>query len=90
VTFVALGLAAVIALQVARVVRHNLVLADELSSLRRDVRDLEKKQAGQRRTIERLRDPQGAVPEIHDRLRLVRPDETIIYVKRSGSGATQR
>ena len=33
------------------------------------------------RQIRRLMDPQGAVPEIHDRLHLVGPHETIIYVK---------
>ena len=34
----------------------------------------------QQRELRRLRDPQGAVPEIHDRLRLVRPNETLIFV----------
>lgn len=81
VAIVALGILAMVGLQFARVVRHNFVLAGELASLRREVHDLQRKHVAQQRTIRRLRDPQGAVPEIHDRLRLVRPDEAIIYVK---------
>jgi cell division protein FtsB len=41
---------------------------------------LERRRDDQQRELRRLRDPQGAVPEIHDRLRLVRPNETLIFV----------
>jgi hypothetical protein len=87
---VALGVLAMVGLQFARVVKHNFVLAGELASLRRDVRDLQRKHVAQQRTIVRLRDPQGAVPEIHDRLRVVRPDEAIIYVKRPAASGSEQ
>jgi cell division protein FtsB len=78
---VAVGVFAMIAVQFAHIVQHNLVLARELSTVRSDVHSLERKRADQQRTIHRLHDPEGAVPEIHDRLHLVRPGEVIIYVK---------
>jgi cell division protein FtsB len=78
---VALGVLAMIGVQFARIVEHNLVLARELRTVHTDVQALERKRAEQQRTIRRLHDPEGAVPEIHDRLHLVRPGEVIIYVK---------
>jgi hypothetical protein len=33
-------------------------------------------------TIKRLEDPRGAIPEIHDRLHLALPNESIIYLKK--------
>jgi hypothetical protein len=81
---VACAVLAMIGLQFARAVHENVVLASELGSLRSDVAGLRLREVAQERTIRRLNDPAGAVPEIHDRLRLTRPDEAIIYVKQTG------
>ncbi|MBV8148061.1 MAG: hypothetical protein JO092_03095, partial [Candidatus Eremiobacteraeota bacterium] len=45
-----------------------------------DVAGLERRRMQQQRELVRLEDPLGAVPEIHDRLRLVRPNEAIIFL----------
>jgi cell division protein FtsB len=69
-----------VGIQFARVLGENITLAHELSSVHADITGLEKRRAEQRAEIRRLRDPEGAIPEIHDRLRMVRPNETIIFV----------
>ena len=82
ITAAALGLlvAVLVAIQFGRVVAENVTMAHQLSSIRADVATLEKHRSQQRREIERLRDPEGTIPEIHDRLRMVRANETIIFV----------
>ncbi len=69
-----------VAVQFARAIGQNVSAARELSSIRLDIGALQRRREEQRRELRRLRDPQGAIPEIHDRLRLVRPNETIIFV----------
>jgi cell division protein FtsB len=71
---------ALVVVQFTRAIGENVGAARELSSLRSDIGSLEKRRDEQQRELRRLRDPQGAVPEIHDRLRLVRPNEAIIFV----------
>jgi hypothetical protein len=77
---IALLVVALVAVQFARAIGENLTAVHELSSIRTDISALEKRRDDQRRELIRLRDPQGAIPEIHDRLRLVRPNEAIIFV----------
>ena len=72
---------ALVSIQFARIVHENLAMAHSLASIERDVRDLRVRRNEQVHEIRRLLDPQGAVPAIHDQLHLVRPNETIIYVK---------
>lgn len=78
---VILGMAALVAAQCAGLVQRSVALHRELSVVRGEVADLRLKKAEQDRTIRRLRDPAGTIPEIHDRLRLVAPNEAMIYVK---------
>jgi hypothetical protein len=73
---------ALIAVQYARIVQKNVTYARELGEVRRDVDALEQKRVQQLREIGRLSDPQGSIPEIHDRLHLVGSHEAIIYVAR--------
>jgi hypothetical protein len=73
---------ALIAVQYARIVEKNVWYARQLGDVRRDVAALERKREQQLREIVRLSDPQGAIPEIHDRLHLVGSHEAIIYVAR--------
>lgn len=77
---IALLVVTLVGVQFARAIGENLAAAHELSSIRTDISALDKRRDDQRRELIRLRDPQGAIPEIHDRLRLVRPNEAIIFV----------
>ena len=82
ITAAALGLLVVtlVAIQFARAIGENLTAAHQLSELRSDIAALQRRRDEQLRELRRLRDPQGAIPEIHDRLRLVRPNEALIFV----------
>ena len=79
-TVLALLVVTLVAIQFARAIGQNVGAARELSSIRSDVMALERRRDEQQRELQRLRDPQGVVPEIHDRLRLVRPNEALIFV----------
>jgi len=76
----ALLVVSLVIVQFARAIGENLAAARELSAIRSDIGALERRRADQQREMRRLRDPQGAIPEIHDRLRLVRPNEALIFV----------
>ncbi len=77
---VALLVFTLIGVQFARVIGENVAMASELSGVNGDISALEARHSLQLRELRRLRDPDGAIPEIHDRLRLVRPNEAIIFV----------
>ncbi len=83
----ALGIAgvflALVALQFVRIAGQNMALAHTLRDVEGDVKALDAKRLAQLRTIARLSDPRGAVPEIHERLHLVGDGEAIIYLKRT-------
>jgi cell division protein FtsB len=79
-TALALLVVALVGIQFARAIGENVSASRELSSIRSDITALRRRRDDQQRELRRLRDPQGAVPEIHDRLRLVRPNETLIFV----------
>ena len=79
--------AVLIGVQYARIVERNVAYMQQVRQVERDVSALEHKRDEQRRQISRLSDPRGAIPEIHDRLHLVRDHEAIIYLKRHDVGA---
>jgi hypothetical protein len=70
-----------VSIQFARIVNENIAMADSLSQVQQDVSALREHKREEERELRRLLDPQGAVPEIHDRLHLLRSNEAIIYVK---------
>lgn len=70
-----------VSIQFARIVNENIAMARSLSSVQEDVAALRDHKRREERELRRLMDPEGAVPEIHDRLHLVRPNEAIIYVR---------
>ena len=74
--------ALMIVAQYAHIVHRNVSYAMQLRDVRNDIATLERKRIAQQREIARLSDPEGAIPEIHDRLHLVGDHEAIIYVKR--------
>jgi|SRR5579862_107300 len=82
ITAVALGLLVLtlVGIQFARAIGENLAAMHQLTALRSDIAALQRRRDEQQRELRRLRDPQGAIPEIHDRLRLVRPNEALIFV----------
>lgn len=70
-----------VSIQFARIVNENIAMAHTLSSVQQDVVALREHKRKEEHELHRLLDPEGAVPEIHERLHLVRPNEAIIYVK---------
>lgn len=70
-----------VSIQFARIVDENIAMAHSLSSVQQDVDALRARKVREEQQLRRLADPEGAVPEIHDRLHLVRPNEAIIYIK---------
>ena len=75
--------------QYVRAIGQNLAASHELSSIRADILALEKRRDEQRRELLRLRNPEGAIPEIHDRLRLVRPNEALIFISPQPAATAQ-
>ncbi len=78
--------AVLIAVQYARIVERNVDYIQQVHAVQNDVATLEARRDEQLRQIKRLSDPQGAIPEIHDRLHMVGEHEAIIYLKRHDSG----
>jgi len=76
-----LTFAAIVGVQYARIVHRNVALAHSLRAVNDDIANLRAQREERLKTIRRLEDPQGAIPEIHDRLHLVGPNESIIYLK---------
>ena len=79
---VASSLVALFTVQYVRIIDRNLAYARLLRNVEGDIAQLDARREQQRKEIRRLSDPQGAIPEIHDRLHLVFDHEEIIYLKR--------
>jgi hypothetical protein len=75
------GVVALCGLQFEHIVAKNVALAQQLASSRERTVLLRERIVDQERAIARLSTPGGAVPEIHDELQLVRPNEEVIYVR---------
>ena len=71
-----------VGVQFARILDQNVAMARSLSAVQRDVQTLKARKREEQRELRRLSNPEGSVPAIHDRLRLVRPNEAIIFLKR--------
>ena len=72
---------AVVGVQYARIIGKNVGMASELAATDADLRALQAKRQLQDQQIRRLSDPAGAIPEIHDKLHLVRNHELMIYLQ---------
>ncbi len=84
---IVLLVAGLVGVQFARAIGENVVAERELTAIRSDISALQRRREDQKRELLRLRDPQGAIPDIHERLRLVRPNETIIFVSPAPAAA---
>ncbi len=71
----------VVATQYVRAVQHNVELSRQLAQMRVELAAQEARKNQDLRDIARLSDPRGAIPEIHDKLKLVGPHEAIVYLK---------
>jgi len=78
---------AMIVMQYERIIARNLALSHALSSTRAEISSLRVKERKQARTIDRLSDPHGVIPEIHERLHVVAPHEELIYLKAAPASA---
>jgi hypothetical protein len=76
-----------VGIQFGRAIDENVAMGRELGAVRSDIGALQAHRLQQQRELKRLADPLGAVPEIHDRLRLVLPNEAIIFVSPVPSSA---
>lgn len=77
----ALALLALFGVQYWNAIARNFSLSGELARTRTQIAELDERRNEQRREIRRLQDPEGAIPEIHDRLHLVGPRETLIFLR---------
>jgi cell division protein FtsB len=84
---IAVSVIALAAIQFGRIVAQNVAMSRHLSSIQTQIAVMQKHESEQRAQIRRLQDPQGAIPEIHDRLRLVRANEAIVFVSPEPSTA---
>lgn len=75
------AVAVLVAVQFERVIQANVAMASQLASVRGDIQTLQVRRAMQVRDLHRLQNPKGAIPEIHDRLRLVGANEALIFIK---------
>lgn len=67
-------------MEFAQRIGQNLALAQELSRSQHDIRALDARKAEQLREMRRLQRPEGLVPYIYHRLRMVKPGQTLIYL----------
>jgi cell division protein FtsB len=81
VAALALLIATLVSIQFEKIVARNVSLQRTVNSTRADIGVLREQARRKRAQIGRLSDPEGVVPEIHDRLHLVSPHEELIYVK---------
>lgn len=72
---------ATIAIQFEGILAKNVALSHEITASQAQTDGLRVREREQRRTLVRLSDPLGAIPEIHEKLKLVGPHEEIIYVR---------
>ncbi len=70
-----------VAAQFARVVGTDIKLESELRQTRTHIAAYERRDVRLRRRIARLRTARGAIPEIHERLRMLAPNERMILVE---------
>jgi hypothetical protein len=78
---IGLAVFSVIAIQFEGILARNVALSHELGTTRAQLDALRAKKRRQLLDIARLQNPRGAIPEIHDRLKVVGPNEELIFVK---------
>ncbi len=70
-----------VAVQLEVIVAKNVAIARQVANAHRQIVALRERERAQQRTVDRLSDPRGAIPEIHEKLQLVAPHQELIYVR---------
>jgi hypothetical protein len=76
-----IAVGSLVAVQYEGIVVRYMTLSHEVDASRAQIAALQSKLVKQRNDVRRLRDPNGAIPEIHDRLKEVGPNEEIIILR---------
>ncbi len=76
-------------LDFAQRIEQNVALAHELARTEHDIRVLRVRRAEETREVRRLQQPDGVVPYIYRRLRMVKPGQTLIYLVPPPSSSPQ-
>jgi cell division protein FtsB len=84
-----LALGGMLAAQFVKHIEQNIALSHELARVQQDIHNLRERDAADEREILRLHTSEGVVPYIHERLRMVRPGQTLIYVVPAPSTSRQ-
>jgi hypothetical protein len=79
-TVVACAVLAFGSMEFAQRIGQNLALAQELARSQHDIRALHARKAEQLREMRRMQRPEGLVPYIYRRMRMVKPGQTLIYL----------
>ncbi len=70
-----------IAVQFAKIIARNVAMVRSLHQIQADEKTLRLRRRQLELELDRLSEPAGSVPEIHDRLHLTTSHEAIIYLK---------
>jgi hypothetical protein len=70
-----------VGIQFAHLIGRNLAMVHTLHGVQADVKTLRERKRSQEKAIVRLSNPAGSIPEIHERLHLVGPHETLIFLR---------
>jgi cell division protein FtsB len=88
-TFVVAAVIVLGSFDFAQRIEQNVALAHELARTEHDIRALRIRRAEEMREIRRLQQPDGVVPYIYRRLRMVKPGQTLIYLVPAPSPSPQ-
>ncbi len=69
------------AVQFTKIIARNVAMMRSLHQIQAEEKALRLRKGQQERELNRLSDPVGSIPEIHDRLHLTTSHEAIIYLK---------
>ncbi len=69
--------------QFTKIIARNVAMVRSLHQIQADEKALRLRKRQQERELNRLSDPMGSIPEIHDRLHLTTSHEAIIYLKQA-------
>jgi hypothetical protein len=77
----AVAVSSLVLVQYEGIAVRYLTLKHEVEQSQADIDGLHLKLRREQARINRLSDPRGAIPEIHDKLKEFGPDEEMIYVR---------
>lgn len=81
-----LTLAVVLGVQSVRVIERNVAVSHEVQAEDEQITILQTRKADELRAIARLQRPDGAIPEIHNRLKYAADNEAVVFVHHPGDG----